>query len=118
MQYASMGTPLSERLVRARKHAGFASAADAARALSVPEPTYLGHENGSRGFKAKAERYARRFGVSLEWLLTGRGEMAGPAVSEDERELLELYRRVPDHAQKTVLDVLRGAQKSEDNSKP
>lgn len=118
MQYASMGTPLSDRLVAARKLAGFESAADAARALSVPEPTYLAHENGSRGFRAKAEKYARRFGVSLEWLLTGRGEMVGPAASEDEREMLDLYRRVPDHAQKTVLDFLRGSQKIEGSSKP
>ncbi|WP_458756653.1 LexA family transcriptional regulator [Afipia sp. TerB] len=67
--------------MQARKRAGFASASDAAKALGVKEPTYLGHENGSRGFKkASAEQYARRFGVSLEWLLTGRetGARASP----------------------------------------
>lgn len=68
-----MGTPESDRLLLARRKAGFASASDAAKALGVKEPTYMGHENGSRGFKkASAEQYARRFGVSLEWLLTGR----------------------------------------------
>lgn len=70
-----MGTPESDRLIKARKHAGFDTGSAAADALGVKEPTYLGHENGSRGFKAKAEQYARRFGVSLEWLLTGRGQM-------------------------------------------
>lgn len=69
-----MGTPESDRLMQARRKAGYASASDAAKALGVKEPTYMGHENGSRGFKkASAEQYARRFGVSLEWLLTGRG---------------------------------------------
>lgn len=75
MHYAFMGTPESDRLIKARKHAGFDTAASAAEALDVKEPTYMGHENGSRGFKSKAEQYARRFGVSLEWLLTGRGQM-------------------------------------------
>ncbi len=44
---------LHERLVAARKQAGFDSAADAAAALGVPYGTYAGHENGSSGFKTK-----------------------------------------------------------------
>ena len=47
--------------------------AEAAEALGIREPTYMGHENGFRGFKASAEVYARKFKVNLEWLLTGRG---------------------------------------------
>lgn len=83
MQDAFMGNSESDRLIRARKHAGFDTAAAAAEALSVKEPTYMGHENGSRGFKSKAEQYARRFGVSLEWLLTGRGAMERKTVQID-----------------------------------
>src|SRR5207253_160280 len=46
----------------------------AAAALGVKEPTYIGHENGQRGFKRdSADHYARKFHVSLEWLLTGKG---------------------------------------------
>lgn len=72
-----MGTPESDRLMQARRKAGFIRASDAAKALGVKEPTYMGHENGSRGFKkSSAEQYARRFGVSLEWLLTGRDSTA------------------------------------------
>jgi hypothetical protein len=63
-----------ERLQRARELAGYENATDAAIALGVPAPTYLGHENGSRGFKIKAERYAKFFRVSYEWLMTGAGE--------------------------------------------
>lgn len=61
------------RLRWARQQAGLESGSDAARALGVPEPTYLAHENGSRGFKSQAEKYSRRYRVSLDWLLTGRG---------------------------------------------
>lgn len=62
------------RLTRARQLAGYETATEAAEALGVRPPTYLGHENGSRGFKSEAERYARFFKVSYEWLMTGRGE--------------------------------------------
>lgn len=67
-------TEVHERLAQARKEAGYASASAAARALDVKEPTYIGHENGHRDLKREvAERYARKFHVSLEWLLTGKG---------------------------------------------
>lgn len=67
---------LHERLVAARKHAGFDSAAEAAAAVGVPYPTYAGHENGSSGFRAdKGELYARRFKVRFEWLMRGTGPM-------------------------------------------
>lgn len=71
----------SVRLSQARESAGYASAADAANALGLAYATYAAHENGSRGFTAQsAEKYARKFRVSLEWLLTGRGEMRSSGV--------------------------------------
>jgi hypothetical protein len=64
-----------ERLAWARESAGFETASNGAEAVSEKIPTYLGHENGSRGFgRKKTEKYARRFRVSYEWLDTGRGE--------------------------------------------
>ena len=63
-----------QRLRLAREKAGFARASDAARAMGVGEPTYLGHENGSRGLSRAAARYARFFRVSLDWLIDGRGD--------------------------------------------
>lgn len=64
-----------QRLKTARLKAGFRFATEAARALNVAEATYLAHENGSRIFDAdSAERYARRYGTSVEWLLFGRGQ--------------------------------------------
>lgn len=72
------------RLKKAREAAEFESAADAAKFLGVPEPTYASHENGSRGITARrAQQYASAFKISLDWLLTGRGEMKG----KDDRKL-------------------------------
>jgi hypothetical protein len=71
--HCALVTEPYERLRQARIEAGYAEASDAARALGIRESTYLGHENGWRGFKARADTYARKFGVGLEWLLTGRG---------------------------------------------
>lgn len=65
-----------ERLRAARKNAGFSSASEAATALGIPTGTYLGHENGSRGFDVEsAKKYSRRFKVTLTWLLSGEGPM-------------------------------------------
>lgn len=73
MQNALM-TEMHERLTAARKEAGYETARAAAIALGVKEPTYIGHENGSRGFRRdSADQYARKFRVGLEWLLTGKG---------------------------------------------
>lgn len=71
-----MTETMGERLVRAREYARFESAADAAAALGVAYSTYAGHENDSSGFRAKSgELYARRFRVSFDWLMTGKGRM-------------------------------------------
>lgn len=67
---AAMGA--SDRLRAAREAAGFETATAAADAMGVPAPTYLAHENGSRGFPAsRARSYASTFGTSAEWLLYG-----------------------------------------------
>lgn len=67
-----VSTP-GNRLKRARIEAGFSSAAEAARAMGAEVPTYQGHENGSAGIGRAATRYASFFGISLDWLLTGKG---------------------------------------------
>lgn len=64
----------ANRLKKIRAQAGFATATDAARAIGMPPPTYLGHENGTTALRRGAAiRYAAFFGVSLDWLLTGKG---------------------------------------------
>lgn len=99
---------LHERLVAARKAAGYESAADAAAALTTPYPTYAGHENGSSGFKHKtAVIYARKFGVSLEWLLTGRGKMFKKEDSPLLQETIELLREADPEFQEVVSVFLK-----------
>lgn len=61
------------RLRWARELRLYPSASDAARAIGAPVPTYIAHENATRGFANEAVRYAEFFRVSLEWLMTGRG---------------------------------------------
>jgi len=67
-----------DRLKWAREQANYAQASDAARAMGVKVATYIAHENGSRKLTRSADRYARFFRVSMEWLLTGRGAPKGP----------------------------------------
>ncbi|MCW7544867.1 helix-turn-helix transcriptional regulator [Aurantimonas litoralis] len=68
----------SDRLRMAREAAGFTTGTDAASALGMKVATYLGHENGSRGYGAvAAATYGRRFKVDPSWLLFGTGK--GPS---------------------------------------
>jgi hypothetical protein len=68
------------RLRQAREAAGFREAAEAARALGVPVPTYHAHENGERGMHKNLTLYADRFGVPVRWLESGEArETAAPA---------------------------------------
>jgi phage repressor protein C with HTH and peptisase S24 domain len=83
----------AKRLIHARELAGYATPVDAARAFGWKEPTYYGHENGSRGIReATARRYAKAFRVSPAWLLTGEGDpktgVNQPHPPKYERELL------------------------------
>lgn len=72
----------AERLRAAREKAGYNSAKAAAEAMGVSVATYVQHENGTRGYPApRAQRYARFFRTTPEWLLYGRelGERTTPA---------------------------------------
>lgn len=77
---ASMDTP-ALRLQHARREAGYATATQAAAAMGVPAPTYLAHENGTKGLSRAGTRYAKFFHVSYGWLLAGAGEMTGGSTS-------------------------------------
>lgn len=77
----STNSEIGERLKLAREKAGYRSAAKAAEAMGIPYGTYSLHENGSRGFRNSLERYAQFYRVSIEWLLTGRGD--GPKRNSD-----------------------------------
>ena len=72
---------IAARLREARARV-FATAADAARALDMKPVTVRAHESGQNGVGSRdLERYARRYGVNLGWLLVGEGALS-PKASE------------------------------------
>jgi len=81
---------IGERLKIARKFARFDTAREAAEALGMPYPTYAAHENGSRGVVRATEKYARRYGVSLDWLLRNKGPGPGEAATPPPLDLVEV----------------------------
>ena len=98
----------AERLRIARLRAGYATAKDAADALGFPVSTYLGHENGSRGYPAKkAFTYARKFKVREQWLLYGVGP--APGESDDPKgEVIDIFDHLPPIKKAEALGYLRG----------
>ena len=73
IMYEEEQKKIAKRLRAARKKAGFSSAIDAAAALGVSYPTYVAHENGTRGIGSAAQKlYAKRFHFSLDYLVTGK----------------------------------------------
>lgn len=90
---------MAARLRQARELARYKSASDAARAMRIPEQTYLAHENATNGFKRSADRYASFFKVDLWWLVTGAGKPKGVTI---EAEILEL---APDE-QRQIQDMV------------
>lgn len=106
--YAEWMSDPSDRLRIARLRAGYATAKEAAEALGVPVPTYLGHENGSRGFPAKkAFTYARKFKVREQWLLYGVGPAPGEGDGEG-AEVIDIFSRLPPLKRAEALGYLRG----------
>jgi phage repressor protein C with HTH and peptisase S24 domain len=64
---------IASRLRKARA-SKYETASDAARALGVPVPTYVSHENGNRGIDlGTLHTYASRFRVEIDWLAFGKG---------------------------------------------
>ena len=97
---------LHARLVAARIAAGYKTAAGAAEALGVNYQTYAGHENGNSGFRsATGAKYARKFKVRFDWLMTGAGTMTDKSSAYG--ELIDIYDALPPELKTAYLDVLR-----------
>lgn len=108
MRYADRMSDPATRLRTARLRAGFETGKEAAEALGFPVSTYLGHENGSRGFPAKkAFTYARKFKVPEQWLLYGVGDGPGAEGSET-AEIINIWDRLPAVKKEAALEMLRG----------
>lgn len=103
-----MDMAAAQRLKRAREAAGFATATDAATRFRWKVPTYLGHENGSRGFRGQtAAKYAKAFRVSQAWLLTGEGQGSEAVKNEVVDEFIDLLLQLPSDQQNKELLALR-----------
>lgn len=93
----------NERLKFARERAGFGSAAEAARALDVPEVTYRAHESGTRSFdQLTAQRYAKAFGADWTWILVGPTASPRPMGVSSESASTVTQEPVPVPAQATM----------------
>ncbi|WP_366656585.1 XRE family transcriptional regulator [Fodinicurvata sp. EGI_FJ10296] len=82
----------ADRLKWARRRAGYDEASQAGRAFGWKLPTYLAHENGSRGLPFKrAVQYAKAFRVSAAWLMTGEGSPEGGVSTRENHSETEVY---------------------------
>lgn len=89
-----MTSTRADRLRKARRNEGFTSASVAARSLGVSPSTYIHHENGTRDFGEEAGAlYARRYHVTLAWLMLGEGEMETPDLADEKKEAIEARQR-------------------------
>lgn len=94
---------MADRLRQARRDKGIATVKEAAEALKIAYPTYSAHENGSRNFQRDdAVRYAQFFGVSVDWLLTGRGSMRHKGADP----LVEQVRNLPPGLREEVQEFI------------
>ena len=96
-----------ERLATARKLKGYTRAIDAAAALNTPYTTYHGHETGQNGLSRAGRKYAKFFGVSYQWLMTGQGPMV-PLSDAEAEKLADVWSRIPAHDKNTALKMLEG----------
>ena len=104
---------IGNRLKAARKAAGFSSAIDAAAAQRISYPTYVAHENGTRGISGKMlELYAKRFGVTTDWLLSGRKDAAGNRYKRKIDEKLSFIMEATGWKQADLAEKLSVAQAS------
>ena len=104
---------IGNRLKAARKAAGFLSATEAATALGMNYRTYAGHENGNRGISRNTlELYAKRFGVTTDWLLSGRKDAVGNRYKRKIDEKLSFIMEATGWKQADLAEKLSVAQAS------
>lgn len=89
---------IAARLKEARSRI-FNTAAEAARALDMKPVTVRAHEIGQNGINNDdAVLYARRYGVDLKWLLTGKGEKEPGKDSPELEDYVPFYGTLQDGA--------------------
>lgn len=104
---------IGNRLKAARKALGFSSANDAAAILGINYRTYVGHENGNRGISRKTlELYAKRFNVTIDWLISGGNDAVFNPHKRKIDEKLSLIMKATGWRQNDLAERLSVAQAS------
>lgn len=80
---------IGERIKEARQRAGLTRAEVAAKA-GIAYPTLAGIENGDQRGTTRLPAIASALGVSSEWLLTGKGALAGPEVDPNAGDYMDV----------------------------
>jgi len=91
-----------QRLAFARRQAGYETATEAADALKMHRPTYLAHENGTRGYARSAACYSAFYRVNLRWLWEG----AGPIKPGGRSPIEDAFERIPPDRREEALNYL------------
>lgn len=95
---------MGERLTYARTKAGYPTAKEACEAFGWKYSTYVGHENGARGFPlGKARIYGAAFKVPWDWLMNGDGA-PGPVAGE--KKVLRDFRTLDPSDQTLVQSMI------------
>lgn len=89
----------------------------AAESLGMNKHTYRAFERGPEASKhialdhQRAIQFARKFGVSWQWLLTGEGTPQGE-LTPNERRVIDALREAPEARQTAVADAIEQLLKS------
>ena len=78
-----------ERLAWARERAGYSGKTDFAKAVGIHPTTYRAYETGQNAFAKLAPTFAKKLGVTVEWLLTGSSEPRSPGMIEPIQQNVE-----------------------------
>ncbi len=99
---------MTSRLQEMRKRAGWKNADDFARHIGMAPKTYRNYEQGVRRLALDvASDICNALDCSLDDLIDKNEFSRSPELSEDEMEMLECYRALPDRAKRAVLVGLR-----------
>lgn len=84
----------------------------AAESLAMKAGTYRAYERRPDASKhtaldhQAAARFAKKFGVSWEWLLTGNGSPDEVELTPNERRIIDAYREAPEARRTAVADAI------------
>lgn len=90
------------------------TAAELSRLSGINEGAISQYRKGAyKATQENLEKLALTLGVSIAWLMGAdvpmHKEKSSPELSEEEKELLELFRGLPEDKQKMVLEMLKAA---------